>query len=101
MQALAEANKTADISVPYPNRNTSTAKKLLAPPPVSDGDLPRPRRPRPGHCCCKRLRLALGNALGVVGTVVMDWLIDRVGRKFGYRGRSGLTGTTARGRWES
>ncbi|MGO9927825.1 MAG: peroxidase family protein [Mycobacterium sp.] len=85
MQALAEDNKTADISVPIPKPEYFDAKKLLAPPPVSDGDLPRPRRPRPGHCCCKRLRLALGNALGVVWTVVMDWLINWAGRKFGYR----------------
>ncbi|MBV8293604.1 MAG: peroxidase [Mycobacterium sp.] len=61
------------------------AKKLLAPPAVRDGDLPRPPRRRPGHCWVKRLRLFLGDALGVVATKVMDWLIEFVGRQWGYR----------------
>jgi hypothetical protein len=79
MQAIAEANVIADI----------VAKKLLDPPTVRDGDLPRPRRRRRRHCCwCfKRLRLFLGEALGAIFTVVMDWLIEWVGREFGYRAK--------------
>jgi hypothetical protein len=86
MQALAEANATAEINVevPKPEYFDDT---LLDPPSVRDGDLPRPPRHRSGHCCFKRLRLFLGDALGVLATAVMDWLIEWVGRKFGYRAR--------------
>jgi Animal haem peroxidase len=92
MLAIAEDNVKADISVeiPTPVYFAAIKNKLLGPPSVRDGDLPRPPRRRPWRCCCKcckRLRLFLGEKLGAVGTVVMDWLIDLVGRKFGYRGR--------------
>jgi Animal haem peroxidase len=87
MQALAEANATAEIYVEVPKPVYFNRKKLLDPPAVRDGDLPRPPRRRRGHCCFKRLRLFLGDALGVLATAVMDWLIEWVGRRFGYRAR--------------
>jgi hypothetical protein len=89
MLAIAEANAIADISVEIPKPVYFVAKKLLEPPTVRDGDLPRPRRRRRRHCCCcfNRLRLFLGEALGAVFTVVMDWLIEWVGREFGYRAK--------------
>src|ERR1700739_2775324 len=71
MQALAEANATAAIDVEVPKPEYFNAKKLLEPPPVSDGDLPRPLRHRGRRCCCKRLRLFLGEKLGAVLTVGM------------------------------
>jgi hypothetical protein len=55
-------------------------KKLLERPLVRDGDLPRPPRRRRWRCCFKRLRLFLGDTLGALGTVVMDWLIELAGR---------------------
>jgi Animal haem peroxidase len=84
MQALAEANAIAEINVEVPKSEYFDRKKLLDPPPVVDGDLPRPPRRRPAHCCCKRLRLFLGEKLGAIATVGMDWLIEWVGRKFGH-----------------
>jgi hypothetical protein len=87
MRALAKANATARIDVEVPKPEQFDAKTLLAPPLVRDGDLPRPRRHRPGHCYFKRLRLFLGDALGALATVVMDWLIEWVGRKFGSRAK--------------
>jgi hypothetical protein len=90
MQALAKANATAEIDVEVPKPYYFKARVLLEPPKVRDGDLPRSRRHRGGHRCCKcfkRLRLFLGDALGKLATVVMDWLIDLVGRKLGYRGK--------------
>jgi tetratricopeptide (TPR) repeat protein len=88
MQALAKANATAkiDVEVPKPYYFKDDPN-LLEPPSVRDGDLPRPLRRRPGHRCFKRLRLFLGDALGVLATAGMDWLIEWVGRKFGYRAR--------------
>jgi hypothetical protein len=87
MLALAEANATADISVEIPEPVYFNAATLLAPPSVRDGDLPRPPRRRPGHGWVKRLRLSLGDELGVVATKVMDRLIELVGRVFGYRAK--------------
>jgi Animal haem peroxidase len=87
MQALAEANVTAQIYVEVPKPEYFDCDKLVAPPRVHDGDLPRPLRPRPDRRRFKRLRLFLGDALGAVATVFMDWLIEWVGQKFGYRGR--------------
>jgi hypothetical protein len=84
MQALAEANATAEISVEVPKPEYFDRDELLERPKVRDGDLPRPPRHRPGHCCFKRLRLFLGEKLGALATVGMDWLIERVGRKFGH-----------------
>jgi Animal haem peroxidase len=87
MLALSEANATAQINVEVPKPEYFKRAKLLAPPSVRDGDLPRPPRRRRGRCCFKHLRVSLGNALGALATVVMDWLIEWVGRKFGYRAR--------------
>jgi hypothetical protein len=87
MRALAEANATAEIDVPVPKPYYFKRTALLAPPSVRDGDLPTPPRHPPGPGCCKRLRLCLGDALGAALTVFMNWLIDLVGEKFGYRGK--------------
>jgi hypothetical protein len=84
MQALAEANATAEINVEVPKPEYFDRDELLEAPNVRDGDLPRPPRRRRGHCCCKRLRLLLGEKLGAVATVGMDWLIERMGKKFGH-----------------
>jgi Animal haem peroxidase len=84
MQALAEANLTAQINVEVPKPECFDPKALLEPPSVRDGDLPWPPWHGPGPGCFKRLRLFLGDALGAVATAVMDWLIDLVGRKFGH-----------------
>jgi hypothetical protein len=87
MQALAEANATAKINLEVPEPVYFDRDKLLKPPSVRDGDLPRPPRRRPGHCCFKGLRLFLGEKLGAGATVVMDWIIEWVGQKFGYRAK--------------
>jgi hypothetical protein len=83
MQALAEANAKAEIHVEVPKPTYFNAAELLDPPKVRDGDLPRPPRPRRGHSCPKQLRLFLGEKLGALATVVMDWLIELVGRRCG------------------
>jgi hypothetical protein len=87
MKALAEANATARINVEITKPVYFDAKTLLKPPQVNDGDLPRPLRRRRGRCCFKRLLLLLGDALGAGLTVVMNWVIEWVGRNFGYRGK--------------
>jgi len=101
MQALADANATAQINVEVPKAVYFDAKTLLAPPRVRDGDLPRPPRHRRGHCCLRGLRLFLGDALGAVATAVMDWLIEWWARNSATARGYGPTGTAARGLWES
>ncbi|MBV9351025.1 MAG: peroxidase [Mycobacterium sp.] len=87
MHDLAHANATAEVDVPVPEPKYFDPKELLKSPLVRDGDLPRPPRHRLGHGCFKRLRLFLGEVLGAVFTVLMNWLINLVGRRFGYRAK--------------
>lgn len=87
MRDLAKVNATAAISVYVPKLQLFEKKDLLEPPRVKDGDLPRPQRRRQDRCCFKRLRLWLGDRIGAVATVLMDLLIDLVGRVPGYQGR--------------
>jgi hypothetical protein len=87
MRDLAEANAKAEINVPVPKPEYFKRCELLEAPAVRDGDLPRPLSGRRPSCCCKRLRLYLGEALGAVLTVLMEWLTDLVGQKYGYRGK--------------
>jgi Animal haem peroxidase len=87
MHALAQANAAAGINVYVPKPVYFNRATLLDPPSVHDGDLPRPPRHWPGRGWFERLRLFLGEALGAVSTVLMDWLTDWVGRRFGYRGK--------------
>jgi hypothetical protein len=86
MKALAAANAIAKINVEITKPVYFDAKTLLKPPQVRDGDLPGPLPRRRRHCF-KRLLLFLGDALGAVLTMFMNWLIDWVGRNIGYRGR--------------
>lgn len=87
MRDLARANAAAEIQVEVPKPEYFDGKALLKPPAVRDGDLPRPPRRRSRHGWLNELRLFLGDALGKVATKVMDWLIDLVGRRFGYRAK--------------
>jgi hypothetical protein len=87
MLDLAQANATAEVNVPVPKPEYFDRDELLKPPLVRDGDLPRPPRHRLGYGRFKRLRLLLGDVLGAVFTVLMNWLINLVGRRFDYRGK--------------
>jgi hypothetical protein len=87
MQALAQANASARIDVDVPKPERFDPKKLLAPPSVRDGDLPRPPRQSAGHGYFRRVRLFLGDALGAGLTVIMEWVIEWVGKQFGYRAK--------------
>ena len=87
MQALAKANDTAKIDVDVPGPELFDLGKLLAPPPVRDGDLPGIARDRAQPGCFRRLRLFLGDVLGVVLTVVIEWVIEWVGQEFGYHAK--------------
>jgi hypothetical protein len=87
MRALAAANAAAEIDVHVPPPHHFSKKKLLEAPRVRNGDLPDPLRPGPRQCCVKRMRTRLGDQLGVVATVLMDLIINLVGRVYGYRAR--------------
>jgi tetratricopeptide (TPR) repeat protein len=85
MLALAQANATAGVDVHVPELQYFEREALLAPPRLREGVLPTPLPPGPGHGHFKRLRLWLGEMLGVVMTVLMDVLTQLWGRIVGYR----------------
>jgi tetratricopeptide (TPR) repeat protein len=87
MLAVAQANDTAGVNVHVPALHYFDRAALLAPASVRDGALPAPLPPGPGHGHFKRLRLFLGELLGVVATVVMDSITGLLGRIAGYRDR--------------
>jgi heme peroxidase len=87
MLDLAQANATAKIDVQVPPPRQFKQADLLAWPVVSRADLPDPPGRSRRQCCIKRLRLWLGDLLGAVATVLMDFLIKLVGWVFGYRAR--------------
>ena len=69
MLTVAQANATAGVNVHVPELHYFDRDVLLAPPSVGEGALPPPLPRRPGHGRFKRLRLSLGELLGVVATV--------------------------------
>jgi hypothetical protein len=85
MRDLAEANAKAEVNVHVPPQQYFNAPELLAWPRVRRTDLPDPPGHRPRQHCFRRLRLWLGDRLGAMGTVLMDHLINLVGRIFGCR----------------
>ena len=86
MLAVAQANATAGVDVHVPALHYFDRKALLAPPSERRDALPLPLAGR-GHGHFKRLRLLLGEVLGVVATVLMDSATQLLGRIAGYRGR--------------
>jgi tetratricopeptide (TPR) repeat protein len=87
MLAVAQANATAGVDEHVPALHYFHRDVLLAPPSVRAGALPPPLPAGPGHGHFKRLRLFLGDWLGVVATVLWDSVTDLLGRIAGYRDR--------------
>ena len=88
MRNLSKANHAAQINIEVPKPHYFADDDLLGPPSVRNGDLVCPTNRPPMHCCClKRLRLFLGEALGALGTVVIDVATRLVGWKYDYRAR--------------
>jgi hypothetical protein len=87
MLAVAQANATAGVNVHVPELHYFDRDALLAPSSVRGGTLPPPLPPGPGHGHFKRLRLFLGELLGVVATVLMDSVTHLWGWIAGYRDR--------------
>ena len=85
MLALAQANATAGVDVHVPALHYFDRDALLAPPSVREARCPCRCRRGPGHGHFKRLRLVLGEVLGVVATVLMDRATQLLGRIAGYR----------------
>ncbi len=85
MQALAESNATAAINVPVPDLHYFERDALLAPASQARHALPEPLPPRPGHGFIGRVRVAIGDFLGEVITVVMHIVTNLWGRIAGYR----------------
>jgi tetratricopeptide (TPR) repeat protein len=85
MLALAQANDTAGVNVYVPALHYYDRNALLAPASLRDGALPPLLPPGPGQGHFKRLRLFLGESLGVVATVLMDSITRLLGWIAGYR----------------
>jgi tetratricopeptide (TPR) repeat protein len=83
---LSNANDTAQIYTEVPTPHYFKDDDLLAPPSVRDGDLHCPTGRR-GQGCVKQLRLFLGDALGELGTAVIDGATQLVGWIHDYRGK--------------
>jgi hypothetical protein len=90
MSDLSKANHAAKINIEVPPPHYFTDDDLLGPPVVSNGDLVCSTNRSALQCCCrclKRLRRFLGEALGTLGTWVIDVATRVVGWKYDYRGR--------------
>ena len=87
MLDLAEANAAAQIHVHVPPPTQFNPANLLAWPVVTRTDLPDPPAPSRGPRCIKRLRLWLGDRLGVLGTAGVEFFMNLFGRVYGYRAR--------------
>jgi Animal haem peroxidase len=87
MHDLAQANATAQIQDSVPAPYQFIKADLLAWPVVSRTDLPDPPEPSRGPCCIKRLRLWLGDRLGAILTVGVEFAMNLFGRVYGYRAR--------------
>ncbi len=85
MGALADANATAAIHVHVPDLHYFDRETLLAPPMLPANTLPEPLPPGPGHGFIGRVRVAIGDFLGEVITVVMHVVTQVWGRIAGYR----------------
>ncbi len=83
MLALAQANATAAIHVHVPELVYFDRDKLLAAPAVSALPTPLPPLPPPG--LAGRMRIALGEALGKVATLLVEIVTQLWGRFAGYR----------------
>jgi tetratricopeptide (TPR) repeat protein len=84
---LSRVNEKAQIYTEVPAPHYFKDDDLFAPPSVRDGDLRCPTGRCRVHCCLKQLRLFLGDALGALGTAVIDGLIKLVGWIHDYRGK--------------
>lgn len=85
MQALCEANATAEVHVHVPELRYFERGALLATPSLGPHTLPEPLAPRPGHGFIGRVRVGIGDFLGEVITVVMHVVTATWGRLAGYR----------------
>jgi hypothetical protein len=88
MSDLSRANHSAKINIEVPTPHYFKDDDLLGPPVVRNGDLVCSTNRSALQCCCgclKRLLLFLGEALGTLGTLVIDLAIRVVGWKYDYR----------------
>ncbi len=84
MLGSAKANVVAEVHVPVPDISFFDRDKLLAKPMVPEGALPSPP-PHKEPGLLKRPRLAAGNVLGAIISLVMSVLTELVGKLMGYR----------------
>jgi Animal haem peroxidase len=87
MLAVATANAAAGVNLHVPALHYFDRDALLALPLVPEGALPPPPPPQPGYGRFYRLRIAVGDFLGMPATWLMNGLTQLWGRIGGYRGR--------------
>jgi tetratricopeptide (TPR) repeat protein len=96
MRDLSEVNETAQIYTEVPAPHYFEDDHPFELPSVRDGDLHCPTGRRRGQGCLRQLRLFFGDAVGALGTAVIDVLIKLVGWRYDYRGK---VWTNWSGRW--
>ncbi|MEO6785947.1 MAG: peroxidase family protein [Chthoniobacteraceae bacterium] len=84
MLGRSRANAIAEIQLPLPPICYFDRGKLLEPAGASQGELPLPPKPR-RDLLAERVRLAMGNAIGVVVTVVANCATRLWGAIAGYK----------------
>ena len=87
MLQLAKANQIAEVHIPVPDVYYFNREKLLSTPLVSQGALPKDHNPAAPVSFLKKLRLALGNGLGFISTLLMDVVTKIWGTVAGYASR--------------
>lgn len=85
LRQRAAANALAEVNVFVPDLSFFERERLLAKAIVPPGALPLAPLPSPAPGGLKRLRLVLGNGLGVVASALMGGATELYGRLAGYR----------------
>jgi hypothetical protein len=84
MRDHASANASAKVHLAVPEVEHFDRDTLLAPPPVTDGDLPSPPRPIP-RSTFQKILTGIGNLVGAGAALLTHAIVHAHGKLFGYR----------------
>ena len=87
MMQQSSSNYIAELNVPVPDIYFFEKDQLLSAPIVPIGTLPSSSLIKNNYSLLKRFRIVLGNMIGSVATIVIEFLTNTIGVIAGYRGR--------------